>query len=205
MNIHLWIWVIVGEDRSKDIIKERSRAFKEGWISREEDEKWKNFIKKFLARGALLMILEKEDEESKRRFKELSAELVAMREDIEKIKRKSMSGFLDGVPRNENGVMFAFGRLYECLKPELAKLIGEGSFDKLEFKTEYPDAEAVKGDKRLRIEFEYTSSEFKRHFHDEKKCDLIVCWMHDWRECPIKVLELSELTIYERGKELAFF
>jgi len=25
-----------------------------------------------------------------------------------------------------------------------------------------------------------------------KECDLIVCWEHDWTECPIEVLELKE-------------
>jgi len=40
------------------------------------------------------------------------------------------------------------------------------------------------------IEFEAKSRHFKRHKHDPKKCNLIVCWEDDWKECPIDVLEL---------------
>ena len=50
----------------------------------------------------------------------------------------------------------------------------------------------------MHIEFEYKSSHFKRHGHLKRmnegiKCDMIVCWEHDWVECPegIEVLELK--------------
>jgi hypothetical protein len=45
----------------------------------------------------------------------------------------------------------------------------------------------------LRIEFEYESKNFKLHGHDPKGCDMIVCWRHNWKECPaeIEVVELS--------------
>lgn len=50
------------------------------------------------------------------------------------------------------------------------------------------------------IEFEFKSSDFVRHRHlDQMKkkgtvCDMIVCWEHDWKECPkdIEVIELKE-------------
>jgi len=47
----------------------------------------------------------------------------------------------------------------------------------------------------LRIEFEYESRNFKLHGHDPKGCDMIVCWRHNWKECPveIEVVELSKL------------
>jgi len=43
----------------------------------------------------------------------------------------------------------------------------------------------------VKIEFEYRSSNFK---HDPSECDMIVCWEHDWKECPknIEVIELKE-------------
>ena len=41
------------------------------------------------------------------------------------------------------------------------------------------------------IEFEYESSTFIRYGHDPEKCDLIVCWVDDWKDCPIPVFELS--------------
>ncbi|MBD3351570.1 MAG: hypothetical protein GF364_08790 [Candidatus Lokiarchaeota archaeon] len=43
---------------------------------------------------------------------------------------------------------------------------------------------------RVRIEFEYVSSNFQQHGHDPHQCDLIVCWEHDWKDCPLEVLEL---------------
>ena len=43
------------------------------------------------------------------------------------------------------------------------------------------------------IEFEYRSSKFRDHRHDPAKCDLVVCWIHDWAACPVEVLELSKL------------
>jgi hypothetical protein len=45
---------------------------------------------------------------------------------------------------------------------------------------------------RLRIKFEHRSRNFRAHHHGPAACDLIVCWHHDWAECPLEVLELSE-------------
>jgi hypothetical protein len=47
----------------------------------------------------------------------------------------------------------------------------------------------------VRIEVEYLSSGFRRHGHDPRQCDLIVCWRHDWKNCPpnLQVLELSKV------------
>lgn len=86
----------------------------------------------------------------------------------------------------ENGVVFAFGRIYDEL---------DFAFDKIEFKGDSPDAIATKNGKKIRIEFEVHSSDFRKHGHDVNSCDLIICWRHDWSECPssIEVLELSKL------------
>lgn len=45
------------------------------------------------------------------------------------------------------------------------------------------------------IEFEMYSANFKEHQHDAKKCDLIICWKHNWPDCPedIMVLEMSKV------------
>jgi predicted transport protein len=50
----------------------------------------------------------------------------------------------------------------------------------------------------VNIEFEFKSSDFERHGHvksmnEGTKCDMIVCWEHDWRKCPkhIEVIELK--------------
>jgi hypothetical protein len=47
----------------------------------------------------------------------------------------------------------------------------------------------------VRIELEYESRTFYLHRHDPEKCDIIVCWKHNWPECPKKlwVLELREV------------
>jgi hypothetical protein len=46
------------------------------------------------------------------------------------------------------------------------------------------------------IEFEYQSSNFHDHGHSPEDCDLIVCWIHDWEDCPIEVLELMSQVKY---------
>ena len=46
---------------------------------------------------------------------------------------------------------------------------------------------------RVRIEFEYKSSNFKLHGHRPEDCDIIVCWKHDWPECPVEVIELRRV------------
>jgi predicted RNA-binding protein len=90
-------------------------------------------------------------------------------------------------PINEMGVIYLFAIIAKDLGFRV-EAIG----------TRFPDCEAIrrieKTDKweRIRIEFEYKSSEFKKHGHSIEGCDLIVCWKHDWKDCPIEVLELSE-------------
>jgi hypothetical protein len=62
---------------------------------------------------------------------------------------------------------------------------------------EYPDAILVdfENEKTLNVEFEEFSADFKGH--DATKCDLIVCWVHNWKErfpnekCPLSVYEVS--------------
>ena len=54
------------------------------------------------------------------------------------------------------------------------------------------DCIAYKGERRIRIEFEFQSSRFVQHGHDPSKCDWIVCWKHNSYNIPkrIKVIEL---------------
>ncbi|HEY5029176.1 MAG TPA: hypothetical protein VIK39_12260 [Candidatus Angelobacter sp.] len=50
---------------------------------------------------------------------------------------------------------------------------------------------------RIKIEFEYENRNFLKYMHDAKECDLIVCWKHNWPECPVEVLELrAEIGAY---------
>jgi hypothetical protein len=89
-------------------------------------------------------------------------------------------------PVNEFGVIFLFGALAEQLGFQMLRLQGE-----------YPDGEALRlvtEDRlqRVKIEFEFESRNFLRHGHDASKCDLIVCWEHNWPESPLEVIELKQ-------------
>jgi hypothetical protein len=46
---------------------------------------------------------------------------------------------------------------------------------------------------RVNLEFEFESRNFRDHGHPLTGCDVIVCWHHNWDDCPahIEVLELS--------------
>ena len=95
-------------------------------------------------------------------------------------------------PINEQGVVYLFGMVSQ----ELGFLIES-------VRTGYPDCEGKRwvDSKRQRlepvlIEFEYQSRNFLQHGHDLDGCDLIVCWIHDWEECPIEVLELRSQIKY---------
>lgn len=78
-----------------------------------------------------------------------------------------------------------------------ASVAEELGFDITCMREEFPDCETLRRvpgpRKRYRkclIEFELRSSDFLRHAHPVAGCDLVVCWLHDWNECPIEVLEL---------------
>jgi len=97
-----------------------------------------------------------------------------------------VSPALANAPLNELGVVYLFG----TLAAELGYMV-------LRVQAGFPDCEAmrrIEGDRwqRVLIEFEYASKNFLLHKHDATKCDLIVCWVHNWPECPVRVLELSK-------------
>ena len=88
-------------------------------------------------------------------------------------------------PVNEQGVVFLFSKLSKDLNIELE-----------EIKTGFPDAvgrvKTKKGYARRTIEFEFRSSNYD---HLPNKSDIIVCWEHDWPECPqeIEVIALKDV------------
>lgn len=114
------------------------------------------------------------------------------------IKRRNVVGKLINfrglvyAPVEENGVVFLFSKLTNDLNLYI-ETIRKG----------FPDCIAKRyiGNgqwEEVNIEFEFISSDFVRHKHSEKiksgaKCDMIVCWEHDWKECPknIEVIELK--------------
>ncbi len=94
---------------------------------------------------------------------------------------------LQHAPINEQGVVFLFG----MVAFELGYVVESVA-------TGFPDCEAkrrIKGPseswERIHIEFEYQSKNFLDHGHDPDRCDVIVCWEHNWPECPLEVLELK--------------
>lgn len=93
---------------------------------------------------------------------------------------------LTHAPINEQGVVYLFG----MVSYELGFIVEA-------IQPSFPDCEAKRCVdskrnrwQRVRIEFEYVSSNFQQHGHDPHPCDLIVCWEHDWKDCPLEVLEL---------------
>ena len=92
-------------------------------------------------------------------------------------------------PVNEMGVLVLFGMLCRQLG-FVVESVQAG------FPDCYAKIEVEPGRwQDYRIEFEYESRSFQDHGHDPLKCDLIVCWRHNWTSCPphIQVLELSSL------------
>jgi len=95
-------------------------------------------------------------------------------------------GPLAYAPVNEMGVVFLFG----WLAPHLGYVVHG-------LQPEFPDCEAMRrvGENSwqlVKAEFEYESRNFLKHMHDVKGCDLIICWKHNWPECPLEVLELRK-------------
>jgi hypothetical protein len=92
-------------------------------------------------------------------------------------------------PVNEQGVVLLFGMLAK----ELGYMIET-------VQTGFPDCEALRQIgperwQRVRIEFEFESRNFREHGHAATGCDVIICWRHNWEECPehIEVVELSRI------------
>jgi hypothetical protein len=91
-------------------------------------------------------------------------------------------------PVNEMGVV--------CLFAILANDLG---FEIETIQTAFPDCEAARHVgggtwQTVRIEFEYESRTFRNHAHPPSGCDLIICWVHNWKECPknLEVIALSD-------------
>jgi len=89
-------------------------------------------------------------------------------------------------PVNEQGVIFLFAKYHKELGIEYIEGVQQGfpdAFGRRKIgKTEYEPVD---------IEFEFKSIDFKNHQHDPNQCDIIVCWEHNWKECPLEVIELK--------------
>lgn len=90
-------------------------------------------------------------------------------------------------PINELGVVLLFG----LVAKELGYIVES-------VQSAFPDCEAKRQIapqrwQRVHIEFEFESRNFRDHGHPFTGCDVIVCWRHNWPDCPphIEILELS--------------
>jgi hypothetical protein len=92
-------------------------------------------------------------------------------------------------PVNEQGVVLLFGMV--------AKELG---YTVEAVQSGFPDCEAKRQIsperwQRVHLEFEFESRNFRDHGHSFTGCDVIVCWRHNWPDCPghLEILELSSL------------
>ncbi|HEY2391792.1 MAG TPA: hypothetical protein VGK22_11525 [Candidatus Angelobacter sp.] len=90
-------------------------------------------------------------------------------------------------PTHEGGVIFLFGAMARELGFAVSRI-----------QPEFPDCEAMREVRpgqwqRVRIEFEFESRNFLAHGHAVAGCDLIVCWNHNWEDCPLEVVELKSI------------
>jgi len=105
-------------------------------------------------------------------------------------------------PGSEAEVQVLFGALMPYIG-ELLEKQGLGSECYVdEFTGTFPECILQVNGKRIAAEFELYSSNFRDHGHDQEKCDMIVCWKHDWYSCPqkIKILELHKVVSLVESK-----
>ena len=90
-------------------------------------------------------------------------------------------------PVNEQGVVLLFGMVAKDLGYVVESV--QAGFPDCEAKRQI----APKRWQRVNLEFEFESRNFRDHGHPLTGCDVIVCWHHNWHDCPahIEVLELS--------------
>ena len=92
-------------------------------------------------------------------------------------------------PVNEQGVVLLFGMVARELGYTVEAV-----------QSGFPDCEAKRQIaperwQRVHLEFEFESRNFRDHGHSPAGCDVIVCWRHNWPDCPphLEILELSSL------------
>jgi hypothetical protein len=92
-------------------------------------------------------------------------------------------------PTNELGVLFLFGIVAADLGFRVERL--QAAFPDCEAKREVAPGKW----ELVLIELEIYSRNFKSHRHDPKGCHVIVCWKHNWPDCPewLEVIELSKI------------
>ncbi|HET9839640.1 MAG TPA: hypothetical protein VFR84_15535, partial [Candidatus Angelobacter sp.] len=90
-------------------------------------------------------------------------------------------------PMSENAVIFLFGAVARDL-----------GFLMVRLQTGFPDGEGFREVEPGRwqfkkIEFELESRNYVKHGHAAGGAHILVCWKHNWPECPLEVIELRKL------------
>jgi len=103
---------------------------------------------------------------------------------------KEIQDYREDLFESEAMVIFCFGIIYKHTNLQGLVIKDE--------KNHRCDAVAFlesNAEKPLVVEFELRSKNFVKHGHDKERCDLIVCWKHNWKEIPenIDVIELDDL------------
>jgi hypothetical protein len=98
-------------------------------------------------------------------------------------------------PTNEQGVLFVFGGVAHELGFSITRV-----------QTGFPDVEAMRevGPNKcqpVKLELEYETKNFLLHMHPLDGCDGIVCWINNWQECPLEVIELRSVVEELRWKK----
>jgi hypothetical protein len=98
-------------------------------------------------------------------------------------------------PINEQGVLFVFGAVAQDLGLCITHV-----------QTGFPDVEAMRivgpnKCQRVLYELEYESRNFLAHGHSVHECDGIVCWINNWPDCPVEVIELRKVVEELRARK----
>ena len=90
-------------------------------------------------------------------------------------------------PINEQGVVFLFAMVSRELGFNIES--AQQGFPDCEGKYLYDQKKNHWA--KARIEFEFKAFNFIQHGHDPNQCDFVICWLNDWPDCPINVIELK--------------
>jgi hypothetical protein len=85
------------------------------------------------------------------------------------------------IPTNEMGVIVLFSQQCEAY-----------GFEILSIGAAFPDAIVEKNGVTYRVEFEFSAGNFIEHKHDQRSCDLIVCWDGGRDNIVLPILRLSD-------------
>lgn len=173
-----------GRPEWEHILRSAQQALKRKGLT-ELDKKTKQWFLKEQKKRIIVM-----ENELIRELEEIS-DIPITDEEIEEIVGESMDlGVLRWTPTTHDGVVVLFVEYREPLGFPIIEWI----------RPQFPDAcvwQKLSKNKHIKryVEFELFSSYYKEHTinpkHRMKKCHYVVCWEHDWQDCPIPNIELK--------------